>query len=53
MRCLRATGESCYVAEVVAADMPDLEAITAELACVGSITTDLVYEVVADRAVPT
>lgn len=53
VRCLRVTGESCYVAEVVAADMADLEAITGELARVASITTDLVYEVVADRAVPT
>jgi Lrp/AsnC family transcriptional regulator, leucine-responsive regulatory protein len=52
VRCLRVTGESCYVVEVVARDMPDLERITAELARVGSITTDLVYEVVLDRAVP-
>ena len=52
MRCVRVTGEACYVAEVLAADMPDLARITSELARVGSITTDLVYEVVADRAVP-
>jgi len=52
VRCLRVTGEACYVAEIVAADMPDLERITSELARVGSITTDLVYEVVTNRAVP-
>jgi Lrp/AsnC family transcriptional regulator, leucine-responsive regulatory protein len=52
VRCLRVTGESCYVMEIVAVDMPDLERITSELARVGSITTDLVYEVVVERAVP-
>nr|BFE58120.1 Lrp/AsnC family transcriptional regulator [Dactylosporangium thailandense] len=52
VRCVRVTGEACYVAEVLAADMPDLARITGELARVGSITTDLVYEVVVDRAVP-
>ncbi len=52
VRCIRVTGEACYIAEIVAADMADLEAITSELARVGSITTDLVYEVVVDRAVP-
>jgi Lrp/AsnC family leucine-responsive transcriptional regulator len=50
VRCLRVTGESCYVIEIVALDMADLERITSELARVGSITTDLVYEV--DRVVP-
>ncbi|GAA2357504.1 Lrp/AsnC family transcriptional regulator [Dactylosporangium salmoneum] len=52
VRCVRVTGEACYVAEVLAADMPDLARITSELARIGSITTDLVYEVVVDRAVP-
>jgi Lrp/AsnC family leucine-responsive transcriptional regulator len=52
VRCLRVTGESCYLAEIVARDMHDLEQITSELARIGSITTDLVYEVVADRPVP-
>jgi Lrp/AsnC family leucine-responsive transcriptional regulator len=52
VRCLRVTGEACYVAEVVARDMHDLGRITGELARVGSITTDLVYELVADRPVP-
>jgi Lrp/AsnC family leucine-responsive transcriptional regulator len=52
VRCLRVTGETCYVAEVVAQDMHDLERITGELARVGSITTDLVYEVVADGPIP-
>jgi Lrp/AsnC family transcriptional regulator, leucine-responsive regulatory protein len=52
VRCLRVTGEACYIAEIVAVDMPDLAAITSDLAHVGSITTDLVYEVVADRPVP-
>ncbi len=52
-RCLRVTGESCYIAEIVARDMSDLERITSDLARVGSITTDLVYEVVADRSAPT
>ena len=32
--------------------MADLERITSELARVGSITTDLVYEVVVDRVIP-
>jgi Lrp/AsnC family transcriptional regulator, leucine-responsive regulatory protein len=53
VRCLRVAGESCYVAEVLARDMRDLERITSELARIGSTTTDLVYEVVASRAVPT
>jgi len=52
VRCLRVTGEACYVAEILAADMPDLARITSELARIGSVTTDLVYEVVVDRAVP-
>ena len=51
-RCLRVTGQSCYVMEVVAADMADLERITSRLARVGSITTDLVYEVITDRQAP-
>ncbi len=53
VRCLRVTGEACYVAEVVAVDMDDLARITAELARIGSSTTDLVYEVVADQPIPT
>jgi Lrp/AsnC family leucine-responsive transcriptional regulator len=53
VRCVRVTGEACYVMEVVAVDMPDLARVTSELARIGSITTDLVYEVVVDRAVPT
>jgi len=52
VRCLRVTGESCYVAEVVAVDMDDLARITSELARIGSITTDLAYEIVVDRPVP-
>lgn len=52
VRCVRVTGETCYVAEILAADMPDLERITSELARVGSITTDLVYQVIVDRSVP-
>lgn len=52
VRCLRVTGESCYHFEILATDMADLERITSDLARIGSITTDLVYEVVADRTVP-
>ncbi|KAB8196834.1 AsnC family transcriptional regulator [Nonomuraea phyllanthi] len=52
VRCLRVTGEFCYVMEIVATDMSDLEKITSELARVGSITTDLIYEIVADRPIP-
>jgi len=52
VRCLRVTGEACYIAEIVAVDMADLDRITSDLARVGSITTDLVYEVVADRPIP-
>jgi Lrp/AsnC family leucine-responsive transcriptional regulator len=52
VRCIRVTGESCYMMEIVATGMPDLERITSELARVGSITTDLVYEIVVDRPVP-
>jgi Lrp/AsnC family leucine-responsive transcriptional regulator len=33
-------------------DMADLESITSDLARVGSISTDLVYEVVVDRPIP-
>jgi Lrp/AsnC family leucine-responsive transcriptional regulator len=32
--------------------MADLESITSDLARVGSISTDLVYEVVVDRPIP-
>ena len=53
VRCLRVTGESCYVIEIFARDMADLERLTSELARIGSITTDLVYEVVADKPTPT
>lgn len=53
VRCLRVTGESCYVMEVVAVDMADLSEITADLARVGSVTTDLVYEMLVDRPLPT
>ena len=52
VRSLRITGESCYHFEVLATDMADLERITGDLARVGSITTDLVYEVVTDRPAP-
>jgi Lrp/AsnC family leucine-responsive transcriptional regulator len=52
VRCLRVTGEACYIAEIVAVDMADLESITSDLARVGSITTDLVYEVVTERPIP-
>lgn len=52
VRCLRVTGESCYLMEIVATGMKDLEAITSDLARVGSITTDLVYEIVADNPTP-
>jgi Lrp/AsnC family leucine-responsive transcriptional regulator len=52
VRCLRVTGESCYVMEIVATGMSDLERITSELARVGSITTDLIYEIVVDRPIP-
>ncbi|MEU4218515.1 Lrp/AsnC family transcriptional regulator [Actinoplanes sp. NPDC026623] len=52
VRCLRVTGESCYLMEIVATGMKDLEAITSELARIGSITTDLVYEIVADKPTP-
>jgi Lrp/AsnC family leucine-responsive transcriptional regulator len=38
--------------EIVATGMGDLERITSELARVGSITTDLVYEIVVDRPIP-
>lgn len=51
VRCIRVTGESCYVMEILAVDMADLESITTDLSRVGSITTDLVYEVVVDRAI--
>lgn len=52
VRCVRVTGEVCYIAEIVATDMADLQRITTELARVGSITTDLVYEVIVDRPIP-
>ncbi|MEO3873485.1 hypothetical protein ABGB18_32135 [Nonomuraea sp. B12E4] len=38
--------------KIVATGMGDLERITSEPTRVGSITTDLVYEIVADRATP-
>jgi Lrp/AsnC family leucine-responsive transcriptional regulator len=38
--------------EIVATGMKDLEEITSDLARIGSITTDLVYEIVVDRPTP-
>ncbi|MEV4342894.1 Lrp/AsnC family transcriptional regulator [Actinoplanes sp. NPDC049596] len=52
VRCLRVTGESCYLMEIVATGLRDLEEITDELAQIGPISTDLVYEVVADKPTP-
>lgn len=52
VRCLRITGESCYSIEVLARDMADLERLTSRFSRIGSITTDLVYEVVTDRPTP-
>ena len=52
IRCLRITGEACYTIEFLAHDMTDLERFTSRLARIGSITTDLVYEVVVDRRTP-
>ena len=52
VRCLRVTGEICFVFEIVAADMAELEGITLQLAKLGDLATDMVYEVVSDRAVP-
>ncbi|WP_159500566.1 Lrp/AsnC family transcriptional regulator [Microbacterium sp. 18062] len=53
VRCSRITGEICFVFEIVAADMADLERITLRLAELGTMTTDLVYELLVERAVPT
>lgn len=50
VRCLRTTGETCYLIEVVAVDMADLARITSGLAHIGSLTTDMVYEVVSESA---
>jgi Lrp/AsnC family leucine-responsive transcriptional regulator len=52
VRCLRVTGESCYLMEIVAVSMRDLEEITDDLVRIGPIATDLVYEVVADKPTP-
>lgn len=51
VRCLRLTGETCYLLEVVAVDMRDLARITSGLATIGSLTTDLVYEVVTNAPI--
>lgn len=53
VRCLRVTGESCFVLEIVAVDLIDLERITSQLARLGAVTTDLIYERILDRPVPT
>jgi Lrp/AsnC family leucine-responsive transcriptional regulator len=52
VRCLRITGESCYSIEILAHDMTDLERITSRFSRIGSINTDLVYEVVTNRGTP-
>jgi Lrp/AsnC family leucine-responsive transcriptional regulator len=52
VRCLRVTGEICFVFEIVAADTSELEGITLQVAKLSDLATDLVYEVVSDRAVP-
>lgn len=52
VRCLRVTGDICYVIEIVATDVSDLERTTAKLVPLGELTTDLVYDVLADKPVP-
>lgn len=53
VRCLRVTGEICFMFEIVASDMAELERITRQLAELGTVTTDLIYEVILERPVPT
>ena len=52
VRCLRVTGEICFIMEIVATDMGDLERVTSELAKLGVITTDLIYEILLERPIP-
>jgi Lrp/AsnC family transcriptional regulator, leucine-responsive regulatory protein len=53
VRCLRVTGDICFLMEVVAVDMADLARITTEFARLGTLTTDLIYGVLREGAVPT
>ncbi len=52
VRCLRVTGEICFMLEIVATDMAELERITLQLAELGTVTTDLIYELILERPIP-
>lgn len=52
VRCSHVTGQSCYIMDIVATSMPDLERIVEQLCALGSVTTDVVYRVVRDRQLP-
>jgi Lrp/AsnC family leucine-responsive transcriptional regulator len=52
IRALRVTGEICFVFEIVATDMADLERITLQIARLGTVTTDLIYQLLIDRPIP-
>lgn len=52
VRCLRVTGEICFMLEIVATDMAELERITVQLAKLGTVTTDLIYELILERTIP-
>ena len=43
------TGADCFVIQVVARSMPDLERLTGKLATLGSITTSVVYSTTVPR----
>ncbi len=43
------TGADCFVIQVIARSMPDLERLTGKLATLGSITTSVVYSTTVPR----
>ncbi|WP_405181853.1 Lrp/AsnC ligand binding domain-containing protein [Nocardia sp. NBC_01377] len=43
------TGEDCFLLEVVARSMPDLESLAEKLVTFGHVTTNLVFSSPADR----
>lgn len=52
VRCLRVTGEICFMLEIVAIDMAELERITVQLANPDTVTTDLIHEVILECPIP-
>lgn len=49
VRCLRVSGEACYLLDVWAASVTELGSVEQALATTGTVATDIVYDVVLER----